>query len=79
MLDPSDKAWIALGLGVLLYDLVAAEGMTLSEGADKYMRHHPWVTRGVGIALAAHVCNVLPNAVDPIHGLFLFSRRWRRA
>lgn len=78
MLDPSDKAWITLGAGVLLYDLMANEGMTLSEGADKYMVHHPWWTRAVGVALAAHVCNMIPNQWDPVHGLFLLCRRWRR-
>jgi hypothetical protein len=74
----SDKAWIVLGAGVLLWDLAAAEGQTLSEGADRYMDHHPWVTRSVGVALVAHVCNFLPNRWDPVHGLFVLSRRWRR-
>lgn len=77
-LDPSDKAWLCLGVGVLVYDLLAVPGMTLSEGADKYMRHHPWITRGIGIALAAHVCNMLPSEADPVHGLFQLARCWRR-
>lgn len=77
-LDHSDTAWIVLGSGVLIYDLCAKQGMTLSEGADKYMLHHPWVTRAVGFALVAHVCNMLPDQWDPVHGLFLLSRKWRR-
>jgi hypothetical protein len=75
---PADKAWIVLGAGVLLYDLVAPEGQTLSEGADRYMDHHPLYTRVVGVALVAHVCNMLDDRWDPVHGLFVLSRRWRR-
>jgi hypothetical protein len=75
---PADKAWIVLGAGVLLYDLVAPEGQTLSEGADRYMDRHPWYTRAVGVALVGHVCNMIPGRWDPVHGLFMLSRRWRR-
>jgi hypothetical protein len=74
----ADKAWVTLGVGVLIYDMFAAPGMTLSEGADKYMHHHPWITRAVGVALAAHVCNMIPDRCDPVHGFFVLSRKWRR-
>lgn len=77
-LQPADRGWIVLGASVLLWDLWAPEGQTLSEGADKYMLHHPWWTRAVGVALLGHVCNVWPARLDPIHGLFVLSRKWRR-
>lgn len=64
----ADKAWIALGLGVFVYDVMAEE--TLSEAADRYILRHPWVTRGVAFALAAHVCNLVKPSRDPIHLLF---------
>lgn len=74
----ADKAWAVLGLGVLAYDLAAEPGMTLSEGADAWMVRHPWLVRGIAFALAAHVANAIPDRVDPIHGLFVLSRKWRR-
>lgn len=77
-LQPSDRAWVTLGVCVLLYDVLAPEGQTLSEGADRYMAHHKWVTRGVGIALVAHVCNMIHPRYDGVHWLFVLSRKWRR-
>jgi hypothetical protein len=77
-LQASDKAWITLGIGVLLYDVIAPEGQTLSEGADRYMLHHKWVTRGVGIALVAHVCNFVSPQFDFVHGFFVLFRKCRR-
>lgn len=77
-LQPSDRAWITLGVGVLLWDTAAPNGQTLSEGADRYMVHHKWLTRCVGIALVAHVCNFVNPKCDVIHGLFVLSRKWRR-
>jgi uncharacterized membrane protein len=77
-LQPADRAWIVLGAGVLLYDVFAVPGQTLSEGADRYMVHHKWVTRSVGIALVAHVCNMVGPRYDLVHWLFVLSRKWRR-
>lgn len=74
----SDKAWIAMGVGVISYDALCPDGQTLSEGADAYMERHPWVTRGLAAALALHVCNALPMRLDLIHWLFVLSRKWRR-
>jgi hypothetical protein len=78
IIEPADKAWIVLGAGVLLWDLLAPDGQTLSEGADKYMLHHPWFTRAVGLSLVLHVCNMIRPELDPVHGLFVLTRRWRR-
>jgi hypothetical protein len=74
-LTPADRAWIALGVGVVSYDLIAAPEQTLSEGADRYMLKHPWLTRCVAFALAAHVCNLVKPEWDAIHLLFKAVRR----
>lgn len=73
-----DKAWIALGAGVLGYDLLAAEGQTLSEAADNYMLKHPWLTRAVAVGLVCHVCNVVSPQFDLIHWGFVALRKLTR-
>jgi hypothetical protein len=77
-LRPGDKAWIVLGAGVLSYDVLCSDGDTMSEAADAYVLRHPWVTRFVAFSLAAHVCNLAKPELDPIHWLFVLSRKWRR-
>lgn len=72
---PADRAWIALTTGVFAYDVLAPPGQTLSEGADHYMLKHPWLTRCVAFALAAHVCNLVKPEWDAIHLLFSALRR----
>lgn len=75
---PADRAWIALTTGVLAYDVLAPPGQTLSEGADRYMLNHPWKTRVVALAVAGHVCNLLPDRCDPLHLMFSGLRAWKR-
>lgn len=83
MIHPADKAWIALGTYVVAYDLLASPEQTLSDGADRYMLRHPWVTRGVAFAVAAHCCNLVRPEFDPIHLLFAGLRgckiRWLKS
>lgn len=71
---PSDGAWIAIGGGVLAFDLLCEDGDTLSEAADRYMRHHPWLVRFVAFALASHVCNMVPDRYDIVHQMFVGIR-----
>ena len=73
----SDRAWIAIGVGVLSWDLACEDGDTLSEACDRYMIHHPWLVRGVAFALAAHVCNLVPDRFDPVHWCFTATRFFR--
>jgi hypothetical protein len=42
------------------------------------MVHHKWLTRGICVAVAAHVGNMIDPRFDCIHWLFVASRRWRR-
>jgi hypothetical protein len=67
-----------LGCYVLAYDVLASPEQTLSEGADRYMLKHPWITRAVAAAVAAHVCNAIPGRFDPIHLSFAGLRAWKR-
>jgi hypothetical protein len=69
----SDAAWIALGVGVVSFDVVCEE--TMSEAADRYMLRHPWWVRGVAFALAAHCCNLYPDRFDVVHLGFVALRR----
>lgn len=78
-MSPADQAWMALGCYVLAYDVLAVPGQTLSEGADRYMLKHPWITRAVALAVAGHVCNLVKPEYDPIHLLFTGLRAWKKA
>lgn len=74
---PGDRAWIALGVGVGAYEVIAVEGELMSEAADRYMERHPWMVRAVAFTLAAHVANCFPDRYDPLHWLFLAKQKFR--
>ena len=74
-MSTADRAWVALGAGILGYDILAPAGETLSEGADRYMLRHPWLVRGVALILVGHICNVWPQRFDVIHLGFVAIRR----
>jgi hypothetical protein len=42
------------------------------------MLNHPWKTRVVALAVAGHVCNLLPDRCDPLHLMFSGLRAWKR-
>jgi len=75
---PSDRAWLALGLGVIAYDLTARDGETLSEAVDRYLTVWPTLTRVAIFAVALHVANGLQPWADPLGGAFVVIRRLRR-
>ncbi len=70
MMRAADRAWLAMAGGIVVYELVASEGELLSEAADRYMLHHPWITRAVAFSVAMHLCNMIPDRYDPLHQLF---------
>lgn len=74
-MQSSDRAWIILAVGVVLYDTLADDGQTLSEAVDRYMLRHPWKVRLVAVLVAGHCCNALPVRFDPIHRLFSLKPR----
>lgn len=53
-----------LGAGVLVYDLCAQDGQTLSDGVKGYP-HVPRVA--VIVVVAAHLLGVIPPRYDPLH------------
>lgn len=74
---PADQAWLTLAGAVVVYDLTAADGETLSEACDRYLQAHRWLTRGIAFVVTLHCCNLFPVALDPLHHLFALLRRWR--
>lgn len=63
----ANKAWAALGAGVVAYELVCPVGETLSEGVDRALESHKWLTIAAIGVTALHLANALPPQVDPYH------------
>lgn len=59
------KAWLALGIGVVVYEFASREGELLSEAVDRYLEEYPVVTTAAIVLTAMHLLNVLPERVDP--------------
>lgn len=57
-------AWLALGAGVVVWDVMCPESQTLSEGADRALERHPiFTTAAIGYT-ALHLLNLLPEKAD---------------
>lgn len=65
----ADRAWLALAAGIVAYEVAAPRGELLSEGVDRYLARKPWLTRLVVVGIAAHLLNLIPAKVDPLHQL----------
>lgn len=73
-MKPADRAWCALAAGVVIYDVCARDGETLSDGACRY----PLVPRGLVIAvLGAHLLEIIPSRYDPLHLLLIAAKAKR--
>ena len=59
-----DWAWVALGAGVLVWDVWCPRGEMLSDASTRYVRAHPVVARAVMGYVAGHVMHVWPRRVD---------------
>lgn len=70
-----EQAWVALAVIVVGYEIYAAPGELLSEAVDRFLARHPVLTRAAIMLVAAHLCNALPERVDPIHLLAVALRR----
>jgi hypothetical protein len=75
---PADRAWIALGLGVLVWDAACPNGEMLSEASARYAKKHPVVAYAVIGSVAAHLVDRIPKRFDPIHGVGDVLRAWKR-
>ncbi|QNJ57161.1 hypothetical protein L3Y21_gp108 [Gordonia phage Rabbitrun] len=58
-------AWGVLMGAVIVYEVLADEGELLSEGVDRALLSHKWLTVGAVLVTAAHLLNVLPTWCDP--------------
>ena len=70
-----DRAWIALGVGVVAWNFTCSDGETLSECVDSYIERHPLLTRLLIATVATHLANSLSPKVDIIHLGFVELRR----
>lgn len=61
----SERAWIALGVGVAVYEIFARDGELLSHQVDRWLESHPIITTAVISLTAAHLLNWIPPAADP--------------
>lgn len=59
------KAWAAIGAGVMAYELMCPNGETLSEGVDRALEEHRWLTTAAIGITALHLVNALPEKIDP--------------
>ena len=66
------QAWAILAVGVVVYEIYAAEGQLMSEIVDEWLVTHPVLTRATIGAVALHLLNLLPWYADP-----LGKRLWR--
>lgn len=67
----ADRAWTAIGAGVLAYEIAAAlkRWELLSEAADRYRRSRPVTTHLTVLYLAGHLLRRWPQRLDPLHRL----------
>ena len=70
----AERAWVALGVGVLAYELMAEDGELLSHQVDRWLEAHPVLTSAAVTITAAHLLNILPQRLDP--WVWMFS--WRK-
>ena len=64
---PAKTAWMVLGAGVLAHDVFCKQGETLSEGVDRALESHKVLALGAIAVTAAHLANIIPPKLDPIH------------
>jgi hypothetical protein len=70
----SHKVWLTIGGIVVVHNIRAEAGGTLSEAVDEWIATHPVLTRSVIAAFALHLANAVPSRVDPIHLAFTSAR-----
>jgi hypothetical protein len=73
-----ERAWLILGVAIFVYEVAAPPDQLLSEAVDRWLDRHPWPTRLVVIATAAHLLNLLPTRVDPFYHVASMPIRRRR-
>lgn len=75
----STKAWAALGGAVVVYDVFAPEGETLSEGFDSWLEGPGKTFAAVSTVLVAmHLLNLLDAKYDPVSWMFVGMKVLKR-
>lgn len=67
----SERAWLALGISVAVYEIISDEDELLSRQVDRWLEANKPLTVAAVLLTAAHLLNLLPDNVDPFH---LFSK-----
>jgi len=70
----SERAWLTLGMGVVIYEIAAGDGELLSHQVDRWLESHPVITSTVITITAAHLLNIIPERLDPWAWMF----HWRK-
>lgn len=68
-MQPADRAWIALGVGVLVWDATCPPGQMLSQASRRYRDAHPVLWPAAIVYMAGHLMHVWPERVDPLSRL----------
>lgn len=76
--SPAARAWIILGIGILVWEFLAPDDQTLSEEVDRWLAKHSVLTVSAVMGVALHLINVLPAPVDPVSIGFRMLRHGRK-
>ncbi|MDG3012391.1 hypothetical protein G4X40_19815 [Rhodococcus sp. D2-41] len=68
------RAWLILAASIVAYEIAAPDDQLLSEAADRAIVRRPILTRCAVALVAAHVANLIPARIDPIHQLTRLRR-----
>lgn len=71
------RAWGALALSIVAYEIACPKGETLSEGIDRLMETGKGKALAIGAVglTAAHLINAIPEKYDPFHYALLWKHR----
>lgn len=71
----AERAWAAMGVGILAYEATCPPGELLSEGVDRAIEKHPIIVPVLIGAVALHLANKIPERWDGVHHLSRFIGR----
>jgi hypothetical protein len=72
---PGARAWVALSLGVAVWDTICPKDEQLTDAAHRGMEDHPLLTTGVVAVTALHLTKRLPPRLDPFRLLGVLLTR----
>jgi hypothetical protein len=67
-----------MGAGIVGYEILCEDEQLLSVIVDEWLVSHPVVTRFTIAAVALHLINALPPAIDPVSQQFILWRKLYR-